>query len=183
MNSAQELYDHYKAVRARMGIVPKRVTVTIPQAKIAPKKAEKPVKRDIIYLDGSSPVIQFKPNATPDELFDSHDVNKIRYPHIREITDLVCKEFGVERGKIIGAIRTHNLTLPRLIIYYLARHCSYKSTTEIGRALGRRDHSTITHGINRISELILKDDALYRRVNDLRRRLTVESLAHRYWGA
>ena len=183
MNTAQDLYDHYKAVRARMGIVPQRVTVTIPEPKITFKKAKKNVERDIIYLYAPTPVIKFKPNETPDELFDSHDVKKFRLPYIREIVDLVCQEFGVERGEVLGAHRSPRLTRPRLVVYYLARHCSFKSTTEIGRALGGRDHSTITHGINKIGELILRDDALYTRVNRLRRRLTVESLAHRYWGA
>ena len=182
MNNPQQLYEHYKAVRARMGIVPKIVTVTLPKPKPAPQKAKKPSNRDVIYLNAPT-VIQFPPNKTPDELFNAYDFDKIRLPHIREIVELVCSEYGVERGKIIGQIRTANLTEPRHVIYYLSRHCSLKSTTEIGRALGGRDHSTIIHGINKIENLILKNDAFYLRVNELRRRLSVDSLVHRYWGA
>lgn len=179
MNNAQELFEHYKAVRARLGAAPKPVFVNIPRPE---PKIQKPIKRDIIDFYPEN-VIPFKPNKTPDELYNSYAVEKTRLPYLREIVDVVCAEFGIGKINMLSSRRTGDLVLPRAVLYYLCRTCSFKSLPEIGRALGGRDHSTILHGVKKIETLMLQDNDLHYRINDLRRRLMVENLSHRYWGA
>lgn len=180
MNNAQELFEHYKAVRARLGAAPKPVLVNIPKDEPKPKKS---IKRDIVDLYLPYNVIKFKQNKTPDELFNSYGMEKNRAPHLREILEVACEAFEVDKTDVLSARRTSNIVLPRHVVYYLCRHCSFKSFPEIGRALGGRDHTTIIHGVKKIEKLIIEDPDLYLKVNELRNRLTVEKISHRYWGA
>lgn len=169
--AASELYEHYKAVRSRLGY-------NLPIEK-QPKNTKK--KRDVINLNPVYNVIKFVANKTPDELFDAevHD----RLPRVSEIVNVVCQEYNLSKAVLLSRQKTNNIIIPRHIVCYLARNCSLKSLPEIGRALGGRDHSTIINAVNRIEDLTTRDKKLLFKVNELQRRLMVVPLAHKYWGA
>lgn len=48
---------------------------------------------------------------------------------------------------------------PRFVAYYLARVAVGMTYAEIGRAIGRRDHSTVLHGVRRARLLLVSDAA------------------------
>ena len=64
--------------------------------------------------------------------------------------------------------RTKNLTVPRQVAMYLAREILGLQLVEIGQAFGGRDHSTVIHSLERVSEM-MKESAEFRgRVDKVR---------------
>ena len=180
--AAFELVEHYKAVRARMGYVNRPNVVTLPKPIIKKTKPKKPKQRDIIQLDPYKNVITFPANQIPEELFTVFD-GETRLPRIQEIVFYVSQYYDISQIDLLSGRRTKELTEPRHLVYYLARHCSLKSLPEIGQAIGKRDHTTILHGVKKIQKMMRANTAFHLKVNHIQRALTVESLAHRYWGA
>ncbi len=76
---------------------------------------------------------------------------------------------------MLGRDRTREVTLPRQMAMYLVREETDASLPEIGQMLGGRDHTTIIHGCDKISNLIETDDATRRQFLAIRERLYAES--------
>jgi chromosomal replication initiator protein len=57
---------------------------------------------------------------------------------------------------------------PRQVAIYLCRELTDKSLTEIGHFFGGRDHSTVIHAHNKVSEAVSNDEAVLWFINDLR---------------
>lgn len=81
-------------------------------------------------------------------------------PRVDEIILAVCRYYDVARDELISPRRTASIVLPRHVIMYLARKMTLQSLPEIGRRLGDRDHTTILHGIRRITKLRETDSSL-----------------------
>ena len=83
------------------------------------------------------------------------------------IIALVAEQYGITEEDIISKKRSRDLTLPRQIAMYLCRDMTQLSTTNIGRAVGGRDHTTVMHGCDKIAEEMKKDIAFKKRVEEL----------------
>ncbi|MDO4170874.1 MAG: chromosomal replication initiator protein DnaA [Lachnospiraceae bacterium] len=73
----------------------------------------------------------------------------------REITpeliiDIVCEHFNVSLSDITSRKKSQEIAYPRQIAMYLCKKHTDKSLKAIAAALGKRDHSTIIHGIQKI---------------------------------
>ena len=64
--------------------------------------------------------------------------------------------FGIETLDLVSHRRGPEASRPRMLVYWLCRHCTLASIADISRALGR-DHSTVAHGIRRVDELLRCD--------------------------
>lgn len=76
---------------------------------------------------------------------------------IAEIQAAVARRFCVTTLDLRSARRSRNLVRPRHIAMWMARHLTLCSIPEIGRHFGDRDHSTVTHAVERIDNLIRTD--------------------------
>jgi chromosomal replication initiator protein len=56
---------------------------------------------------------------------------------------------------------------------YLAKHLTQRSLPEIGRRFGNRDHTTVLHAVNKITELMAEDPSFAEDVTLLRKMLEV----------
>lgn len=81
-------------------------------------------------------------------------------PRIADIIAATAEHFGVLRADILSARRTANLARPRQVVYYLAKKLTLKSLPEIGRHVGKRDHTSALHGIRKIERLRQTDAKL-----------------------
>jgi len=90
--------------------------------------------------------------------------HQVAIPHIET---LVSDRFGVSKEDLRSKKRSRNIVLPRQIAMYIARQLTSSSLTEIGKAFGGRDHSTVLHACGKISELMTTDDATLGLVNEL----------------
>lgn len=100
------------------------------------------------------------------------------YPNkAREITpaliiNVVSEHFGVRPEDITSKKRNSEFVLPRQIVMYLCRELTDTSYMNIGKLLGKKDHTTIIHGVNKITaemqtneELKNKVDIIIKKIN------------------
>jgi chromosomal replication initiator protein len=73
--------------------------------------------------------------------------------------------------RMLGRDRSKEVALPRQIAMYLLREEANISLPQIGLALGGRDHTTILYGIEKITDLLERDDRLRRQLIDIREQL------------
>jgi chromosomal replication initiation ATPase DnaA len=65
--------------------------------------------------------------------------------------------FNVSPIEIDSGDTSLAISYSRHVAMYLARSLTKKTTTEIGRCIGGRDHTTILHGSKKISRLVKSD--------------------------
>jgi chromosomal replication initiator protein len=83
---------------------------------------------------------------------------------IDEIIAAVAHFYDFQPEDLRGSRRTKDLALARQVAMYLAREETTSSLVQIGATLGKRDHTTVMHGHNKIENAIEKDDQLRRDV-------------------
>jgi chromosomal replication initiator protein len=88
-------------------------------------------------------------------------------PSIPAIQDAVCAVLHLSRDDLLSASRTPELSRARHLAMYLARELTGLSLAEIARAF-RRDHSTVLHGIRRISNDLAPDSPLQHTLDEAR---------------
>jgi chromosomal replication initiator protein len=88
-----------------------------------------------------------------------------------EVIRSVAAFYGIEVAALCGQSRSKETVKPRHIAMFLARDLAGASLPQIGASMGGRDHTTIMHGVNKITEEIEHDDSLRREVLAIRERL------------
>ena len=71
---------------------------------------------------------------------------------IDNIIDVVASHYELSIDQICSANRSSNVAYPRQIAMYLCKQLTPASLKEIAAKLGKKDHSTILHGIKKIEE-------------------------------
>jgi chromosomal replication initiator protein len=84
------------------------------------------------------------------------------------IQQAVAKEWGVTPEGLRSKSRTKHLTTPRQVAMYLIRELLGVQLVEIGGAFGGRDHSTVIHSLEKVTEMLEGDPDFRRRVSRLR---------------
>lgn len=79
---------------------------------------------------------------------------------IELIQELVANYFNLKVDDFKSARRTKNIAYPRQIAMYLSRKLTDMSLPKIGEEFGGRDHTTVIHAYEKISEMISRDDNL-----------------------
>ena len=100
------------------------------------------------------------------------------YPNqTREITpntiiDVVSEHFNVSRDDITSKKRSQEYVLPRQIIMYLSRTMTNSSLQSVAALLGKKDHTTIIHGVDKIEEMIKTDEELRHKIDTIKKKLS-----------
>lgn len=79
----------------------------------------------------------------------------------------VARAFDVTPGEMVQHYRDRRLAYPRFAAYRLLRDRGL-TTPQIGRMLGKRDHSTIIHGLERAETLLRTDPEFAARYEEAR---------------
>ncbi|MFC4640093.1 chromosomal replication initiator protein DnaA [Deinococcus hohokamensis] len=82
----------------------------------------------------------------------------------------VASHFNMPPDVIRGSGRVREVVIPRQVAQYLIRDLTDHSLPEIGQFFGR-DHSTVMHAINKVTEQLGKDTELTAAVEMLRRKM------------
>lgn len=88
------------------------------------------------------------------------------------IQDIVSSYFNLRVEDLKSQRRTRNVAHPRQIAMYLSRKLTDMSLPKIGEEFGGRDHTTVIHAYEKISENLKTDDSLQHTVNDISKKLT-----------
>lgn len=81
-------------------------------------------------------------------------------PTAADVQRAVCEHFGLSLTELKSKRRTQNLVFPRQIAMFLTRRLVNLSFPAIGDQFGGRDHSTVIHANNTISNRQTSDPAL-----------------------
>ena len=87
------------------------------------------------------------------------------------IINVVSEHFGINSLDVIGQKRSKELVFPRQIVMYLCGEMTTESLQSIGKALGGRDHTTILHGIDKITNDLQKNPTLQNTVDILKKKI------------
>lgn len=78
----------------------------------------------------------------------------------QSIITTVSKFFGVSMDDLTGKSRDKSIVVPRQIAMYLVREETNASLEQIGQLLGGRDHTTVMHGWDKMSDAVQEDHQL-----------------------
>lgn len=138
------------------------------------------VKSNIRELEGAfNKVIAFsklnKVEITLDNVKET--LNDIISPDVvRQVTpqlivEVVAEHFGISPEDIISKRRNSEFVQPRQICMYLCRHLTEESLQNIGKALGKKDHTTVIHGIDKITDELLVNEELKNRIDIIKKKI------------
>lgn len=80
--------------------------------------------------------------------------------HYEKILQVVSKWYGVDRICLIGICNNFKWAKEQRICMYLLRKLGNLKYTKIAEIMGRKDHMTVIHGINKIIVAMREDQML-----------------------
>ncbi len=86
---------------------------------------------------------------------------------IDQIQRRVCDFFGLKLSDLKAKNRTKAIAFPRQVAMYLSRQMTHSSLSEIGRAFGGKDHTTVLHAVDKIQTLLQDDPKLRKTIDGL----------------
>jgi chromosomal replication initiator protein len=86
---------------------------------------------------------------------------------IDQIQRRVCDFFGLKMSDMKAKNRTKAIAFPRQVAMYLSRQMTHSSLSEIGRAFGGKDHTTVLHAVDKIQTLLQDDPKLRKTIDGL----------------
>lgn len=125
--SGAEVREHYRAVRGRVDQWKPHVREAAPIVAQLPKV--------VILPQEPEPIVVYA------------------RPSVHRIVGAVCEKYRISRTDLISERRTANVMRPRQIAMYLAKQLTLRSLKQIGQHMGHRDHTTVLHGVNKITAL------------------------------
>jgi len=88
------------------------------------------------------------------------------------ILQQVCEHFNTTEQAVLSSKKTKDISYVRQVIMYLCRDCiDDMSLKNIAEFLGKKDHTTIMHGIARIEEDIQKDYKLKNTIDIIKKKI------------
>lgn len=138
------------------------------------------IKSNIRELEGSLKKVIANSKLTNKELnlaLAEDALKDIIYPNKpKEITpsliiDIVSDHFEINAEDIKSKKRNSEFVLPRQICMYLIRSMTEISLTGIGKALGKKDHTTVIHGINKIEEELTQSEELKNKIEIIKKKI------------
>ena len=103
------------------------------------------------------------------------NIKRSRPQHItaKQIIDKTALHFGVEVKDVCSPRRDKYIMQPRQIAMYLLRSELKMSFPKIAQELGRKDHTTAIHSVDKISKEMLISVNIREQINDIRDKLYV----------
>src|SRR5215813_7251104 len=92
---------------------------------------------------------------------------------IDQIQRRVAEFFGVKLTDMRAKTRTQAVAFPRQISMYLARQLTHASLSDVGRAFGGKDHTTVLHAVTKLQALIQEDPKLKQTIDTLIQGITL----------
>ena len=91
----------------------------------------------------------------------------------KQIIDKTARHFQISSDEICSAKRDKHIVLPRQVAMYLLRSELHLSFPKIAQELGRKDHTTAIHSIDKIEKSIKLDLLIREQVAEIREKLYV----------
>lgn len=89
----------------------------------------------------------------------------------QELLDAVASHFGLKQTALRGPKRDRPIARPRQVFMYLARTELGLTHEDVGGLLGGRDHTTVMHGVNIITQELSTNERLRSEVEGIKQKL------------
>lgn len=122
------------------------------------RAANQELKDKVLYLE------KVKKYRVPEERRSKHF-------DFKQILQLVAAKSEFTEIALLGAGRNKHIVRWRHVLMYLAHRLTGYSLPQIGRLLGNRDHTTILHGVQKLTAQRLVDAQLDQLLSDCEREL------------
>lgn len=93
------------------------------------------------------------------------------------IQDLVSAQYNIEKGTLRSATRRSDVALPRQIVMYLTKTHTDYSYNVIAERLGRKNHTTVMHGVRTIKRKMKEDKSFAEEIKRLEQQLLGRSVS------
>jgi chromosomal replication initiator protein len=99
--------------------------------------------------------------------------SKVRPKHInaKQIIEKTAKHYHISMEDIMGPKRDKDIVVPRQIAMYILRSELHLSFPKIARELGRKDHTTAIHSVEKIAKESALDADLRTAISEIKDRL------------
>lgn len=87
------------------------------------------------------------------------------------IINVVAEHFNISADDITSTKRNSEFVVPRQIVMFLCRELTNTSLTNIGKLLNKKDHTTIIHGVNKITKEIKENEELSNKVEIIKKKI------------
>ena len=87
------------------------------------------------------------------------------------IIDIVSEHFGVNPQDITSKKRNSEFVLPRQIVMYLCRDIIGMSLADIAKLLEKKDHTTVIHGIKKITAEIETNEDIKNKIDIIKKKI------------
>ena len=94
-----------------------------------------------------------------------------KHVNARHIIERTAKHFHVSMEDILGPKRDKDIVVPRQIAMYMLRSELHLSFPKIAHELGRKDHTTAIHSVEKIQKELGYESPIKQYVNELKERL------------
>jgi len=109
--------------------------------------------------------------ATAEGLLGSAHMSRPQHLSSKKIIDQTAKHFALKLEEICGDKRDKHIVTPRQIAMYLLRSELHLSFPKIAGELGRKDHTTAIHSVEKIEKAIKLDFVIREQVAAIREKL------------
>lgn len=89
----------------------------------------------------------------------------------KQVVERTAKYFQVDMEELLGPKRDKDIVVPRQIAMYLLRNELHLSFPKVAHELGRKDHTTAIHSVDKIEKGMSLDHIMRQSVNEIRERL------------
>jgi chromosomal replication initiator protein len=97
--------------------------------------------------------------------------NRPRHITSKQIIERTAKHFQVSMDDILGPKRDKDIVVPRQVAMYMLRSELHLSFPKIARELGRKDHTTAIHSVEKIEKECAIDTRLKNAISEIKERL------------
>ncbi len=111
-----------------------------------------------------------KPKATMEEAQEALkdlELSQTQNLTVDKIIEIVCKYFNVKREDLVGKKKNKDIVIPRHICMYVITELLDVPLIAIGEAFGGKDHSSVIHARDKISQDMKTNKSLKTDVDDL----------------
>jgi chromosomal replication initiator protein len=101
-------------------------------------------------------------------LLGSMDKSRPKHVSAKQIIEKTAKHFQIPLEDILGPKRDKDIVVPRQVAMYILRSELHLSFPKIARELGRKDHTTAIHSVDKIEKEANFDPTIRSAINDIK---------------
>ncbi len=94
-----------------------------------------------------------------------------RHINSKQIVERTARYFHLSTDEILGPKRDKDIVVPRQIAMYLLRSELHLSFPNIAKELGRKDHTTALHSVEKITRILSSDNYIRESINRIKEKL------------